>query len=514
MNTDSESAVHAADTHVQSHRYHDDIVQHRMHINVVFFIITVLCAMAYIGWAAMHVDYHYWYVAVPYVLAETICLGSLMIWSGLMLRRRDHPPSGLPLKGDPPPVDVIITCCGEPIEIIEKTLRAARIIDYPAYDVTVAADRDDPRVKTICDELGFQYLARPTHEGSKAGNLNYALERTHHPFVLTLDCDQVPHHTILTLLVGYFSVPYIGFVTTYQGFDVPKGDPWGNRDRVFYGSMQPARNDSNSAISCGSGVIYRRAALADIGGFSTWNLVEDLYSSLLLHNAGWKSVYHPFPLTHGTAPADVVGQVKQRWQWAVDSMRILIWRNPLFTRGLSWRQRLNYLGFGYSYLVFGIAFPIFYILPIWGLLSGKFMMNVEVVEFVIWRSPYLVAYILLNRFITEHRHNSKTFRAQAGLFMVFISAIITALFSKNRVPRYSVTHKSIEHPPLRLRLFHVTAHLVVIALGIFGIVHGFEQIRQLELLYVVNAVWTLWVIWLLLPFTVQALKNPPELIRH
>lgn len=497
------------------HRYHENIVEHKKHVNLLLFLITLVTAFAYLGWALVHLEYEYWYISIPYLLAELICLGCLLIWSGMMIPRRDHPPHGIGMPLDPPPVDVVVTCCGEPLPIIAKTLRAIARIEYPHYQVTVADDRNDPGVRQACEELGFNYIHRTEHEGRKAGNLNYALEQTRNPFVLALDCDQIPHHTILEVVMGYFSVPHIGFVTTYQAFDVPAGDPWGNRDRVFYGAMQPSRNDSNSAISCGSGVVYRRAALDDVGGFSTWNLVEDLYTSLLLHNAGWKSVYHPFPLTHGTAPAEVTGHVRQRWQWAVDSMRILFWRNPMFTKGLTWRQRFSYLGFGYNYLVFGLAFPIFFMIPIWGLISGNFMMNIEIVDFIIWRSPYLVAYILLNRFLTDHRHNSKTFRAQVGLFMVFISAIFTAAFSKNRVPRYSVTHKSVDQPPLTTRLTYVLGHLCLMAACIASISYGYMRLGgEVGVLYWVNAVWAGWVVWMLLPFTMTALKKPPKEVRH
>jgi len=485
-------------------------MQHKLHVNLPVFIITILAAMAYVGWAAVNLNYDYWYTSIPYLLAELICFGSLLLWSGMMLERREHAPQGLPLEGDPPAVDVVVTCCGEPIQVIEPTLRAVAKIDYANYKVTVADDRCDPAVGELCEELGFQHLCRNEHEGRKAGNLNYALSNTERPFILTLDADQIPHHSILDVLMGYFKVPHIGFVTTYQGFDVPHGDPWSNRDRVFYGSMQPARNASSSAISTGSGVVYRRKALDDIGGFSTWNLVEDLYSSLLMHNAGWKSVYHPFPLTHGTAPNEITGQVKQRWQWAVDSLRILIWRNPLFTHGLSWRQRLNYLGFGYSYLVFGIAFPIFFLVPAWGLLSGQFLMKAPALEFVIWRAPYLVAFLILNRLITDHRHNRKTFRAQTGLFQVFLSAILTALRSHKHIPAYSVTRKTGQLPSVSQRLRHITGHIVIVGLCIAGIIRGWQHHQPGEYFYFVNATWAVWVCWLLLPYMWLSLFPPRE----
>jgi len=510
MNTDSKPEAAAEHVHRREDRYHDHMLQHKAHVNTPVFVLTVIAALVYIVWATTKLNYEHWYATIPYLIAELICFVNLLVWSGMMIQRRDHPPHGLELEGEPPPVDVVVTCCGEPIHVIEPTLRAVSKLDYPDYKVTVADDRADPEVGKLCEELGFNHICRSQHDDRKAGNLNFALSKTRRPFILTLDADQIPHHSILNVMMGYFKVPHIGFVTSYQGFDTPHRDPWSNRDRVFYGSMQPARNASSSAISTGSGVVYRRMALDDIGGFSTWNLVEDLYSSMLMHNAGWKSVYHPFPLTHGTAPTEISSQTKQRWQWAVDSLRILFWRNPLFARGLSWRQRVNYLGFGYTYIVFGIAFPIFFILPVWGLLSGVFLMNAPAIDFVIWRGPYLVMFLLLNRLVTDHRNTRKTFRAQAGLFLTFISAIFVALGSRKHIPSYSVTRKTSELPTITQRLRHVIGHVIVVSLCLAGIIWGWWHHTSDVYIYYLNATWALWVSWLLIPYMWIALFPPKE----
>ncbi len=513
MNSDSETLPVSAPQATRKRRYHDKILTQHAQRNIFAFLFVVAFALAYLAWVVLHIDYDYWYIAFPYLFAELISFISMLLWGEMMLRRREHAPEGLALQTPPLQVDVIVTCCGEPSAIVEKTLRAAAAIDYPDFSVTVTDDRQSPDVKRLCSELGLKYLGRPTHEHRKAGNLNFALSHTSSPFLLILDADQIPHRNILNILMGYFAVPTIGFVTTYQAFHVPEGDPWSNRDRVFYGAMQTSRNASNSAISCGSGVVYRRQALKQIGGFSTWNLVEDLYSSLLMHAVGWKSVYHPYPATHGTAPTEITGHVRQRWQWAVDSLRLFFWRNPLFTKGLNWEQRLNYLGFGYNYLLFALAYPIFYLLPIWGLFSGCFFIKTSAVDFLLWRMPYAIAFYVFNRLSTEWRHSSKAFRAQAVMFEVYISAIITALFSRRHLPVYSVTKKVCEIPLLIERLNHVLPHIAIIILALSGLVYGFHHRAGHQALYFVNAAWALWVIWILLPFTILALRDPNKEIQ-
>ena len=138
-------------------------------------------------------------------------------------------------------------------------------------------------IRSLATEHGFNYLARvkdaTTENHGKAGNLNFGLSKSAGELVLVMDADQVPHANILEALAGYMRFPKLAFIQSEQSFWVPEGDPFFNQDRVFYGAVQPGFENQDAPISCGSGVLYRRAALAEIGGFATWNLVEDLTTS-------------------------------------------------------------------------------------------------------------------------------------------------------------------------------------------------------------------------------------------
>lgn len=122
--------------------------------------------------------------------------------------------------------------------------------------------------------------------------------------------------------------------------------------------------------------------------------------------------------------------------------------------------------------------------------------------------PYAVAFYIFNRFSTEWRHNSKSFRAQAVLFEVYISAIITALLSRRHLPHYFVTKKVAEIPMLIERLNHVLPHITIITISFAGIIYGFFHSSENQGFYYINAAWALWVVWILLPFTVLALREP------
>jgi cellulose synthase (UDP-forming) len=208
---------------------------------------------------------------------------------------------------------------------------------------------------------------------------------------------------------------------------------------------------------------------------------------------------------------EISTHVRQRWQWAVDSLRLFFWRNPIFTKSLSWRQKLSYASFGYNYLVFGLAYPIFFMIPVWGLFTDRFFLNTGVMEFIIWRAPYALAYLILNRLLTDKRHDIKTFRAQIGLFQAYISAILTALFSRRHMPRYKVNPKLAGHPALLERIHHVLGHLLIIGLSASAIIYGWITGDHAANHFYMNSAWALWVIWLLATFVVLSLKSPPNL---
>ena len=85
--------------------------------------------------------------------------------------------------------------------------------------------------------------------------------------------------------------------------------------------------------------------------FATWNLVEDFTTSYELLSRGWRSIYFPYVLSRGLAPATLPGVYRQRFQWCLDTMRLFFWDNPLWKPGLTWGQKRHFLIIMLSYLV-------------------------------------------------------------------------------------------------------------------------------------------------------------------
>ena len=98
---------------------------------------------------------------------------------------------------------------------------------------------------------------------------------------------------------------------------------------VFYRFVQPGRNHFNAAFCVGTNVIYRRAAVNDIGGIYTDSKSEDVWTSLMLHERGWKRSTSPRRSPSATRPETIEAYTKQQLRWATGGFEILLTHNPL-----------------------------------------------------------------------------------------------------------------------------------------------------------------------------------------
>jgi cellulose synthase (UDP-forming) len=189
-----------------------------------------------------------------------------------------------------------------------------------------------------------------------------------------------------------------------------------NHDHLFYGHMQPGKNACESAISCGSGVIYRRSALAEIGGFQEWNIVEDFYTSYVMNQHGYKNIYVSQAYTKGEAPTDLKTIYKQRGTWALDTLRMFFWKQPILNTSLTVRQRLLYFETGYIYLVSAIVIPSLYILNFYSLYNNTPILNVGL-WYLVFRLP---SFFLIMKVYNDLGQGSANSRMWTGLFPVFL----------------------------------------------------------------------------------------------
>ena len=251
-------------------------------------------------------------------------------------------------------IDVFITVYGENVATIRRTAIAA-IAMRGEHLTWILDDGGSDAVRDMAAELGARYVRRLSNNGAKAGNVNHALSLSRGEFYAIFDADFVPKEDFLYETVPFFIDSNVAFVQTPQTYGNIKNlvsSGAGFMQSVFYRFIQPGRNRFNAAFCVGTNVIFRREAISDIGGMFTDSKSEDVWTSLLLHENGWRSVYIPVTLAVGDAPETVEDYTKQQLRWASGGFEILMRHNPLNPRRhLTMDQRLQYTVTATHYLV-------------------------------------------------------------------------------------------------------------------------------------------------------------------
>ncbi|SMP28505.1 glycosyltransferase [Shimia sagamensis] len=188
-------------------------------------------------------------------------------------------------------------------------------------------------------------------------------------------------------------------------------DPFLSDPSVFFDVIQRRRNRNGASFCCGAASIHRREAVFDAAlrdktqsvskaaaksRLNTqaclsahplqpyrFHVSEDLYTSILIHAdqaARWTSVYHPQVEARMLSPWCMTAWAAQRLKYAGGTFDIAIWDNPLFRKGLNWRQKLHYGATFWSYLSILWA-PVLLLAPVVSLATGWAPVSAFSVEF-------------------------------------------------------------------------------------------------------------------------------------
>jgi cellulose synthase (UDP-forming) len=278
---------------------------------------------------------------------------------------RDGRDVQLHLDDLPVSVDVFVTVYGEDPGTVRRTVAAAMAMTG-RHTTYVLDDGGSPRIRDLAAELGAAYVAREGNAHAKAGNVNHALSISSGRLFVIFDADFVAEPHFLHETVPFFADPTVAFVQTPQVYGnlhnlISRGA--GYMQSVFYRFTQPGKNRFNAAFCVGTNVIFRRTAIEEIGGMHQDSKSEDVWTSLRLHERGWRSVYISTELAVGHTPETIESYTKQQLRWATGGFEILLRANPMGRgRHLTVDQRLQYFGTATFYLV-GIAPMLLLVVP-------------------------------------------------------------------------------------------------------------------------------------------------------
>ncbi|MDP3958389.1 MAG: glycosyltransferase [bacterium] len=414
-----------------------------------------------------------------------------------------------------PAVDIFITVAGEPIDIVEKTVRAALAMDYPDFMVYILNDGYVARKENWKDmeELAKKYaprvscLTRTVPGGAKAGNINHALSKTARPFFVIFDADHVPSPDFLKKTMGHFKDPRMGFVQTPQYYvnyaknEVTRG-AW-EQQEIYYGAICKGRNRMGTVTMCGTNMAIRREAIMDVGGMCDFNIAEDFITGMFIHERGWKSAYVPEVLAEGLAPEDFLSYYNQQLRWARGSLEVFFKWNPLFRRGLSLRQKFLYLSAS-GYYLSGLVVIVNALLPLIFFFTGEVPFAVSTMALATVFMPYLFLMIYTLQQSTNYAYTFRALAFSMGSFIIHLQALVDLLVGKKS--SFAITSKTrLSGSFLNLAI----PHLIYVGIVAAGVTVAYLRTGMTPSL-MTNTAWALINIAVFAPFIAAAVQEEME----
>jgi cellulose synthase/poly-beta-1,6-N-acetylglucosamine synthase-like glycosyltransferase len=246
----------------------------------------------------------------------------------LLLSIGDRKRPKLRLRGDiVPTVDVLFTTCGEVVPMILNTVRGACNIDYPPdrYRIIICDDAADRNLEEALQPLLAQYpqlfyqarvKVAGVHHHYKAGNLqsgiDYAVNLPGGPseYLATLDADMIPDPEWLRALLPHLlRDAKLGLVSPPQTFwNVPADDPICQSICEFIHCLELRKDHIGAAWCTGSGVVFKRFIIDEMGGWPLPSMAEDQLLSFMMNGNGYQTAYiHEF-MQVGMVPESIVSR--------------------------------------------------------------------------------------------------------------------------------------------------------------------------------------------------------------
>ncbi len=480
---------------------------HTGQVSKLLLFANILLALIYFSWWFFpdHIGNPYLYGLLFFGEIYHIVIAG-MFWATVWPRKQrsilhPHNPQFLPL------IDIFIPVAGEPIEIIKRTAQAAKNIRYGNHKVFILNDgfvsgKDNWQdIEELSQKIGVTCITRRTPGGAKAGNINHALSVTSGEIVVIFDADMVSNPEFIEKVLPYFQDNRVGFVQTpqyYQNSHLNSiaGGAW-EQQEFFFGPVMRGKDTTNSAFICGTNVAIRRQALIEVGGLYEKSIAEDFLTSLFIHKKKWKSHYVSEVLVVGLAPEDLLAYYKQQLRWARGSLEVLFGSNPLFMKGLTLWQKLQYLSSALYYFN-GLVILIDIVMPLVFLYTGLQPVAATTTSFALYFIPFMFLNLYTLFIVSKGQLSFRAISFSQASFMLQLVALRSVLLRQKM--SFSVTPKQKQQG---LFLFLVYPHLFYILLTLLGTVIAVNR-EGINPSVTTNIAWCLLNIALFIPFIAAA----------
>jgi cellulose synthase/poly-beta-1,6-N-acetylglucosamine synthase-like glycosyltransferase len=262
---------------------------------------------------------------------------------------RNHLPRAFLPEADLPHVLVQIPLFNEH-EIGIEAMRCAAALNWPRdkLHIQMLDDSTDESVAMLAEAAAnlrargydIEHRHRVARSGFKAGALAEGLTASSAPFVAMLDVDfRPPAHWLRDVIPVLLADPDAGFVQSRCEFSNYRTNlltrVQGMMLDAHFVVEQAGRYRGNWLFQFnGTGGVWRRAAIAEAGGWSSDSLVEDLDLTIRVALAGWRGLFLMEPAIPGLVPDRVSHWRVQQRRWSTGFVQVArkllrtIWRAP------------------------------------------------------------------------------------------------------------------------------------------------------------------------------------------
>jgi len=236
---------------------------------------------------------------------------------------------------------------------------------------------------------------------------------------------------------------------------------------------------------------------------SEQSIAEDFLTSLLIHEKKWKSVYVDKVLAEGLAPEDFLSYYKQQFRWARGSLEILFSYNPLFRRGLTFAQKIQYLSSS-SYYVSGIIVLINALLPLSYFFFELKPLTINTMTLALIFLPYIFVILYTLQLTSNFTYTFRALSFSLGSATIYMKALwATIMRRQNAFAVTSKTRVGGNHGKL------VAPHLIYIGLVVAGVAWGVMR-EGWSASMLSNIAWALIYIAAFAPFIAAAFERQKE----
>lgn len=492
-------------------------------INLIYIIVRFLSIPIFCGWQSF-------VLGTSLFMAEFLGFFAYIIYLYVFTGDTRVPKQTInSLNGNIPSVDVFICTYNESIQVLTKTIMAAKKLQYPEdkLNIYVLDDGNRKYLRDLCTSFfKVNYIGREKNINAKAGNINNALKQTSSELFTVFDADMICKPNYLLETVGYFSNDNLAFVQlpqTYYNADVYQyniNKKFNNEQDFFMRYIEPARASRNSVLHIGTNAIFKRKYVEEVGLYPTKSITEDMALGLLLQANGYDSIYLNKTLVCGLSACTYADLIKQRDRWCRGNLQVLKNYKKILFGKLKLNQKFVYLD-GILYWFSGLIKLIFIITPIIYLLTGYTIVNLPPrylfpLFLLAFSSQIALSKYILPKEISKHYFK---FFIRGEFYNIIIAPHLTFSLLKHYLLqdfKFNVTKKDFSTTKGHFYFRFAIAHILLLILAIFSIVVGTKNLNNGLYLdsYLINLFWILYNIPGLLVSLKIAYQPPRDLSKE